>query len=600
MPKIDLSLLEDLEVAGPKASPVVAEVSGKGVEESGRKRWDPFESKKEFFGAYGGKQAGIVESAEKAMTTTSRTISEDYADIARRQREGEIGAFGAFVRQLPLKAQEIVLPVSRAIGEVVSPVVEPVVTTLAESGQALLDIPSKAIEPFLKKVIGEENIGAFQKRVDNMTEGEKRDLFNFARTLEVVADLSGVKITGQLVKQSLDKLGKEGIKQAFEEGFAKGTKFIEPVAEKIHGGIEKGTALTEKIVEKVETKLKLTEEEIERKIDDQLLRVTQGVREDKKQYKKAIETIGFENLKEIDNYLDFKKVTETKSRSIKKTQDTYLEKYTEKFLPEKTNVKDEVKGTKTKVETNFVQRALNDLESLYGEDVLGDNAAFARIKDIQSRFKNEGLTVKEINDLSVEYGRDFGNKAFKLSGEAKNKVGLNRYENTRKGLKRTRDQLLKDDGIAKELDNEMHSLIATERALQKVSETTDKAIKKFNERGLMDKLGNMVGRLVEMVPIVSGGLDFTRSLFQKLFIHSDLGNKTPNSFKINQMLNKRIVELEKMLKMPDDNLVAKVKRMAKKVLESGNKPLQDLIEERIKKPKAKEKQRPTTVETNPI
>ena len=62
------------------------------------------------------------------------------------------------------------------------------------------------------------------------------------------------------------------------------------------------------------------------------------------------------------------------------------------------------------VKTDYISLALNNLVELYKK--IGDKVEKGNIQEIKSKAKEEGLSRKEINDISRLYGIEFGEKAF--------------------------------------------------------------------------------------------------------------------------------------------------------------------------------------------
>lgn len=218
-------------------------------------------------------------------------------------------------------------------------------------------------------------------------------------------------------------------------------------------------------------------------------------------------------------------------------------------------------GGKT-VTTDYVSRALRDLKDLYA--ATGDDAAKANIEEVISHASTEGITRKEVNDISRVYGQEFGTKAFSKLGEPLTGTNAQAFENTRKGLKEVARQGLGGEE-AQALDRALSALYDTRTLVQKNVEAVQRLQQRIQDRGLVEKAGYYVSKYAD---ILTGGSlrGFIGGLLPR-----GAGYKVMNAVDIENALRGNLDVIEKALASKSDDELMKILRKAEPVFKSGPK-----------------------------
>lgn len=211
------------------------------------------------------------------------------------------------------------------------------------------------------------------------------------------------------------------------------------------------------------------------------------------QVKNAFESAGIKP----ENVKTFKDASNVLQNSIKKDKlrvDKLYEQYPETFKP--TDLKKTVIGEGgSKASINYVNEAISDLKNLYKNSP----EELVKIKDLELKFKKEGLTSGEINNLSRKYGTEFGDKAFnKKTGEPLTSRSAQDYENVRKGLKENARGITQDNTI-KNIEETMGDKIETTKIMDKLSDRTQTAINKLKTPKWGSKVGATVARVIDFL-----------------------------------------------------------------------------------------------------
>jgi hypothetical protein len=349
---------------------------------------------------------------------------------------------------------------------------------------------------------------------------------------------------GRKAKQITEEIGGETLEQlpkvvgAIEEGVTKtggaigtGLKQTEEVVSNIYKEIE--DVVGKQVAKRNEKIISQTKKQI----DDLAGTIAQGKKIDKPKTARALLDIDTSNVK---NYSDVKDALSTKEATLSSELSNYLEEQRKILkLDEMSRVTD-VNGTK--VTENFVDDALNHLEELYAKS---DKVAEQRVKNIRMKAEREGLSLKEINDLSKEYGIEFKNKAFTKVGEPRTTVSAPMYENTRKGIKDVVRSNV-DGDVAKTIDSSLSDIINTKQLITKMEESVNKLKQKIKERSLGAKVG---ARLVDIADTLTlGGLKGTVARM----LPRGVGFKTLNALDLEEQLVKNLDLLKSL-----DNLLEK-------------------------------------------
>lgn len=194
-----------------------------------------------------------------------------------------------------------------------------------------------------------------------------------------------------------------------------------------------------------------------------------------------------------------------------------------------------------KVSHNYVQDSIDQLKELYTKT--NDPIGLEQIHQIEAKAGTEGLTIQELNRLAKEYGSEIGTKAFSKAGEPLTSVNAQSLENTRTGIKETAKELF-DDPIYNEADKKISDLIRTKELVANVSEKVNQLQQKIKTRGLGERVGRMVFKIVNGI---SGG---SVKGFGESFITRGEGLKTLNALDLERQLQSNLDTVQSILSDP--------------------------------------------------
>lgn len=274
------------------------------------------------------------------------------------------------------------------------------------------------------------------------------------------------------------------------------------------------------------------------KVDTAVGRILQGTPEDVAAGKRALSEI---DVTGVENYSDLNKAINSEIDSLAQHVDTELDKFTEKYTPQQVGRFQKV-GEETVI-TSPVQDAFDGLATAYEKS--GEAAKAAQLGQLRTKFETEGLTVRELNDLSREYNIEFRDRAFTKMGDPKPGFNAENYENVRKGVKNVvRDRIPED--TVKELDAKMSDLFATRILTKKMEDKVNALQQKITNRTLAQKVGGGAAAIVDLATF--GTL---RGFVAKI-LPSNIGNKAMNSLEIEAELKKNLKEIDNLLAMQND------------------------------------------------
>ena len=291
-------------------------------------------------------------------------------------------------------------------------------------------------------------------------------------------------------------------------------------------------------------------------IDDVVGKIVQGKTRDISRAKKALSTIDTTGVK---TYSELGEKIDDGIEALARKVDDKLDEAGEGMLLKPNDVieKTKIGGRRLRdekgkflsktVKQNFVEDSLDNLEELYTK--IKDPVRKARIVELKAKFRSEGLTLREMNDLSREYGREFASRAFsKRSGEPLTGVNLQAFENTRKGIKRTVRELMPDN-VTKMLDERMSEMFNTSRLVGRMEEKVNRLYQKVAKRGVLKRAS------MKLANIVDAATFGTVSGFISRMLPSNFGYKTMNSIDLERALNKYLKKFDKLLKTSNDKLL---------------------------------------------
>lgn len=221
--------------------------------------------------------------------------------------------------------------------------------------------------------------------------------------------------------------------------------------------------------------------------------------------------------------------------------DSELAKDTTKYALSELAVKQTTQGGQ-QVSTDYVSKALKDLSELY--DKTGDTLAKANIDEVIQKATAEGLTRKEVNDLSRIYGSEFADKAFSKIGDPLTSVNAQAFENTRVGLKDVARAGLGGDE-ARAADKVMSSFFNTQRLIQRNIEAVNKLQQKIDERGLLATIGHGIAKYGDLL---TGG---SIRAFIGGLLPRGAGYKVYNALDLEEVLARNLRTIETALTKTD-------------------------------------------------
>lgn len=201
------------------------------------------------------------------------------------------------------------------------------------------------------------------------------------------------------------------------------------------------------------------------------------------------------------------------------------------------------------IKTDYVSKALQNLSELY--KTTGDDIAKADIEEIIAKANSQGLTRKEVNDISRIYGQEFSRKAFSKLGDPLTSVNAQAFENVRTGLKQVAREGI-GGAEAKLLDEQLSAIYDTQRLIERNVEAVNKIKQKIQDRGLLEKLGNATAKIIDTF---SGG---TIRGFVGGLLPRGAGYKVMNALDIEEALRKNLDVFEKALKTRTDEDFLKI------------------------------------------
>lgn len=313
----------------------------------------------------------------------------------------------------------------------------------------------------------------------------------------------------------------------------------------IKSGIDTGKGAVDKLTGKFGSNPTKTE------LTGQILQPNKGALESggMKVGEKTLPTIDTEGVK---TFADLEKNAQKAIDANSKGVDAELEKDP---TPKKIqSYAKEVTVGDSSIHHNYVLDMLKQLKDYYTST--NDIKNLTKIKGLETKadpIKGAGLTLKEVNDLARQHGRDLN--AFNASGELSSGLTKQAAENTRAGVKETVRDLL-PDATTRNLDKHTTDLIRTKEMITDMKNRVQVLENKFKKAGLLQKAGNIIGKGIRLV---SGGLfeGMVKSI-------TGLGNeagKALNPIQIQEQLAKNLAKLKEIEGMSPKDAVDEIKKM---------------------------------------
>lgn len=272
--------------------------------------------------------------------------------------------------------------------------------------------------------------------------------------------------------------------------------------------------------------------------------VLQGKTKDLNAGKKAlgsIDTGGVTTFKQLQDRID-QNIADY-SKSVDDILDMDSTPKTLESLGSKT-----VSGGGKEVSRNFIQTAIAHLDELYRSTA--DDARLADLQDVIEKANKEGLTAREVNDISRMYNTEFGSKAFSKTGDPLTSVNAQMYENIRKGVKDIARQGMGGSDAAA-TDKIISSLYNTRKLVEKNVEAVNKLKQRISERGLLEKIGHAASKYAD---ILSGG---SIRGFIGGILPRGAGYKVMNALDLEERLSENLEIIRKAMESGSDNELIK-------------------------------------------
>jgi hypothetical protein len=376
------------------------------------------------------------------------------------------------------------------------------------------DIFGAIISPFIPKeaqqVIGNAAQGINEKidQIPGMTPEIKKHIENVFDTVTLLGGAKGEPVAKDAISTGTKNVVKAG-QGVIDDGVVTGKKVASKVKEGINPTISPEQAL------------------------GQVAQGKTGSISPLKETLKVVDTTG------VKTYSDFANKINTKIPELAKQVDAELLKDTNKYTLD--NLKTTLKSASgSQVEVNYVKNALDNLQEFYQKT--GDVVKAKNTEELLVKAQSEGLTLKEINDISREYGIDFGNKGFsKVTGEPLTSVNAQAFENTRSGLKD-----VARNGIggaeAKALDRQLSNLYDSQKLINKQVEAVNKLTNRIEQRGWVSEATYNIVKTFNT--ITAGGL---RGVTDAL-LNRGSGLKTLNALDLEKNLSRNLEIINKALR----------------------------------------------------
>lgn len=311
------------------------------------------------------------------------------------------------------------------------------------------------------------------------------------------------------------------------------------------------------INEKLQARQEAQKVKANEQVDNLVSQITQGEVSDITKAKAGLSSIDREGIK---TYKDLNKAANDKVQVVAQKLDDTLDAKNPNPIPIKQLNMTAKVGDET-ISHNYVNDALGQLQELYKK--VNDPQSLAEVQQLVKKAKTTGLTLKEVNNLARQYGNEFDSKAFSKSGESLTSVNAQALENTRSGIKSTARQIFGDKSF-QAADSEITNLIKVRDLSKKMIEKVNDLQQKIQPRGLGEKAGRLVGKILD-----TAGLGSPKG-FMEYFTRRGEGAKVLNALDLQNHLSDNLAKLEKISNAVDGNVPeAKINSMLQGFLDSS-------------------------------
>lgn len=233
--------------------------------------------------------------------------------------------------------------------------------------------------------------------------------------------------------------------------------------------------------------------------------VVQGVGSDIPAAKNALTQI------KIPENPTYQNLTESLDAKIK--SDSELLDQAADTNPTKTKLSDLDQTVKVGDETinkNPIRDALTQMSDYYKK--IGNVDEYAKVKTLETKAINEGLTIKEINQIARDQGKLL--PGFNVNGELATGLNKKAFELTRSGVKDVARKLYGDPSL-EAMDSQISDTIKTRDLIADVADKVQKAKQKIPTLNWYQKGGALIGRGAAALDTILGGAP---SAFVKKFL----------------------------------------------------------------------------------
>lgn len=269
--------------------------------------------------------------------------------------------------------------------------------------------------------------------------------------------------------------------------------------------------------------------------DETIGRIIQG---DAKDIPKAREALSSIDTAGVKTYKDLFTKLNDKVAELSGAQDTHLIATKKEVVPmEKLVVTTKVGDQQ--ITHNYVEDALDQLSKFY--EKTNDTVGRTEIAQLTQKANEEGLTVKEINDLAKLHGQELN--GFNANGELASGLTKQAAENTRSGLKGTVRQLSGDEGgkMSQAIDQSITNTIRTRDLVGELQDKVQELKQKIKPRTLGEQAGRLFGEITNII-----GLNSPKG-FIEYFLGRGTGLKTLNALDLEKGLQGALKELDGLI-----------------------------------------------------
>lgn len=400
-------------------------------------------------------------------------------------------------------------------------------TVVGAIGGKILEHGFNAVAPYIEKAVLKYGQPAFDKLVQFVPESAKGFMDTLAKKLPNIAEKELPASVSSAIKKGQETLDNV-IEKPLEAGFQKSKTAIKNTTNSV---IEKGF------------KPSMTADEIAGQIG-------QGKTSDIATTKRTLENL---DTTGVNTYEDLQAKLQGEIKPLAQKVDAELAKDTTKKTLKELALDEKTSSGKV-VKTNYVTEALDNLKELYQKT--GDNVAMTEIVDLAKLAKKEGLTYKQVNDISRRYNSEFGSKAFsKVSGDPLTSVNAQKFENVRMGLKSTARQGLGGDE-AKYFDSRLSDLYDTSKLIGKQVEKVNAEAQKTAKTGFIQ---TAIRKLIKTADTLTG------SPLKAIAKEIGLKDTTMSAMEIEKRLKKGLEVIKKNKNLEESQIENKLMEIFKDV-----------------------------------